>query len=395
MDVKKSRKKIELNKTKEGKHVNIFLIFTVTLVMLVLSVGSFLLPDREKSDNENRYLTQAPKFSVENVLEGKFESQLEEYLSDQIIGREKWIKIMSTTLKSIGYNDANGVYMLKDGRLIERKTQAEFREDRFRSNLEQITEMEKEVSEAGTEVRVMLIPTAAYSYRNEFNMSTNFDEEAALGEAEDVLGDIFIDLRDAFVPDSEHRDRYYYKTDHHWNYDGAEKGAEIYRSALGLADKEYEPEKLTGDFKGTLYSKVLLSEFIRDTISVPKETLDMKLRVTIGDEEYDSVYFMDRLENKDKYEVFLGGNYERVDIVNEEQGAGRKPRLLIIKDSFANSFIPFILDDFSEITMVDTRYFRQSVKDLALDGEYDQVLVLYSVSNFADEKMSLLNSVLQ
>ena len=129
--MKKSRKKIELNKTKEGKHVNIFLIFTVTLVMLVLSVGSFLLPDREKSDNENRYLTQAPKFSVENVLEGKFESQLEEYLSDLIIGREKWIKIMSTTLKSIGYNDANGVYMLKDGRLIERKTQAEFREDRF------------------------------------------------------------------------------------------------------------------------------------------------------------------------------------------------------------------------------------------------------------------------
>ena len=104
---------------------------------------------------------------------------------------------------------------------------------------------------------------------------------------------------------------------------------------------------------------------------------------------------MDRLENKDKYEVFFGGNYEKVDIVNEGSGSKAKPRLLIVKDSYANSLVPFILDDFSLITMVDTRYFRESVKDLALDGEYDQVLVLYSVSNFSEEKMSLNTSVLQ
>ena len=104
---------------------------------------------------------------------------------------------------------------------------------------------------------------------------------------------------------------------------------------------------------------------------------------------------MDRLENKDKYEVFLGGNYDRVDIVNEEEGALRKPSLLIVKDSYANSFVPFILDDFSHITMVDTRYYRDSVKDLALDEEYDQVLILYSITNFSEEKLDLNSSMLQ
>ena len=108
----KDKKKIVLNKTKEGKHVNIFLIFTMVIVMAVLSLGSLAAPDREKSDNENRFLTQKPKFSIENVLEGKFETQLEDYLSDQIIGRENWIKIMSTTLKSVGYKDVNGVYLM-------------------------------------------------------------------------------------------------------------------------------------------------------------------------------------------------------------------------------------------------------------------------------------------
>lgn len=389
------KKKIVLNKTKDGKHVNIFLIFTMIIVMAILSLGSLAVPDREKSDNENRYLTQKPKLSIENVLEGKFETQLEDYLSDQIIGRENWIKIMSTTLKSVGYSDVNGVYILDDGRLIERKTEAEFNSLRFRNNLGQIAEMNDEVSEAGTEVKVMLVPTAAHSYRDVANLSTNFDEEAAFAEARDALGDMLIDLEDAFIADKDAEGSYYFKTDHHWNYAGAEKGASAYRDSLGLSPKTWEAEELTRDFKGTLYSKVLLSERTRDVISVPKDSADIKVRVEIGDETYDSIYFMDRLENKDKYEVFFGGNYEKVEISNEEAGAGRRPILLIIKDSYANSFVPFILNDFSHITMVDTRYFRQSVKDLALDGEYDQVLVLYSVSNFSEEKMSLNTSVLQ
>lgn len=390
----KDKKKIILNRTKDGKHVNIFLIFTMIIVMAVLSLGSLAAPDRDKSDNENRFLTQKPKFSVENVLEGKFETQLEDYLSDQIVGRENWIKIMSSTLNSVGYSDVNGVYILDDGRLIERKTQAEFNSVRFKNNLEQIAEMNEEVSKSGAEVRVMLIPTAAHSYRNLANLSTNFDEEEAFIIARDTLGDILIDLEDSFVPDDNASDGYYYKTDHHWNYFGAEKGAAIYRDSLGLKQRDWEAEELTKDFKGTLYSKVLLSERVRDTISVPGDSVDMDVKVSIGDERYDSVYFMDRLENKDKYEVFLGGNYEKVDIYNEEPGAEDKPRLMIVKDSYANSFVPFIMDDFSLITMVDTRYFRQSVKDAVLDGEYDQVLVLYSVSNFSEEKMSLNSSLL-
>lgn len=390
----KDKKKIILNRTKDGKHVNIFLIFTMIIVMAVLSLGSLAAPDRDKSDNENRFLTQKPKFSVENVLEGKFETQLEDYLSDQIVGRENWIKIMSSTLNSVGYSDVNGVYILDDGRLIERKTQAEFNSVRFKNNLEQIAEMNEEVSKSGAEVRVMLIPTAAHSYRNLANLSTNFDEEEAFIIARDTLGDILIDLEDAFVPDDNASDGYYYKTDHHWNYFGAEKGAAIYRDSLGLKQRDWEAEELTKDFKGTLYSKVLLSERVRDTISVPGDSVDVDVKVSIGEKRYDSVYFMDRLENKDKYEVFLGGNYEKVDIYNEEPGAEDKPRLMIVKDSYANSFVPFIMDDFSLITMVDTRYFRQSVKDAVLDGEYDQVLVLYSVSNFSEEKMSLNSSLL-
>ena len=391
--MQEKRNNRQLNKTQSGRHVDIFLTFAVMIVMLAVIIGSAVLPDRDKSENENRFLTQAPSFSIEDILSGEYQEKLEEYLSDQIIGRDNWVKIRSSVLKSIGYNDINGVYILDDGRLIERKTQSEFNSVRFKNNLDQIVEMNEEVSEAGTEVKVMLIPTAAHSYRDLANLSTNFDEGEAYSYARDTLGDLLIDLENEFVPEED--TEYYFRTDHHWNYYGAEKGAAIYRDSIGLDKKTWEAEELTRDFKGTLYSKVLLSERTRDTIEVPQDSLDMKVKVSIGDDTYDSVYFMDRLENKDKYEVFFGGNYEKVEIVNEEAGARNKPRLLIVKDSYANSFVPFIMKDFSLITMVDTRYFRESVKDLALDGEYDEVLVLYSVSNFSEEKMSLNSSVLQ
>ena len=392
---KNQKKKIPLNRTKDGKHVGVFLIFSAIVIVLILSVGSLILPDVKMSENENRYLTQAPDLNLDDVLEGEYESKLEEYLSDQIIGREKWIKIMSRVSKDLGATDVNGVYILKDGRLIERKTESEFLIDRYKNNLDAVSEFEKEVSEGGTEVKVLLVPSAAYSYREEFNSSTNFDEKSAMNIAKETLGDTYIDFSDALMPDKDHPKGYYYLTDHHWNYSGAEKGAETYRENLGLDKRTYTPETLTEDFKGTLYSKVLLSERVRDSIEIPRETLDLKLRVTVEGEEYDSIYFMDRLENKDKYEVFLGGNYDRVDIVNEEEGALRKPSLLIVKDSYANSFVPFILDDFSHITMVDTRYYRDSVKDLALDEEYDQVLILYSITNFSEEKLDLNSSMLQ
>ena len=176
---KNQKKKIPLNRTKDGKHVGVFLIFSAIVIVLILSVGSLILPDVKMSENENRYLTQAPDLNLDDVLEGEYESKLEEYLSDQIIGREKWIKIMSRVSKDLGATDVNGVYILKDGRLIERKTESEFLIDRYKNNLDAVSEFEKEVSEGGTEVKVLLVPSAAYSYREEFNSSTNFDEKGS------------------------------------------------------------------------------------------------------------------------------------------------------------------------------------------------------------------------
>ena len=394
--MRKERKKIfEIKTVQDGQHVDVFLIFVFILIMVLLSVGSLLLPDREMSENENRYLTQAPKLSTGDILSGKFETQLEDYLSDQIIGRENWIKIMAGTLKDLRFKDVNGVYLMDGGRLAERLTQADFKIDRYIKNLKEIKTLREELDDAA--INVLLVPSAAYSYREEFNMSTNFNEKEALDTARAELGDMYIELDDKLMPETtaDGRKDCYFLTDHHWNYYGAEIAAREFRNRIGLEDRTWEPEELTRDFMGTLYSKVLLNERTRDVISVPEDSLDAKVKVTIEDEDHDSIYFMDRLEQKDKYEVFLGGNYDRVDIVNEDDSSKDKPTLLIVKDSYANSFVPFIINDFSKITLVDTRYYKQSVLDTAEDEGFDQVLILYSISNFSEEKMMLTETMLQ
>ncbi len=400
--MKTNKKKINLNKTEQGRHVNIFLIFAITLILAVLVIGTWATPDREKSDNENRYLTQMPELNVSDILEGKFETQLEDYLSDQILGRENWIKIMSATLEGIGYKDINGVYLFDEGRLAERITPMNFKTTRFDNNLNEIVKLDDELmsEDSDAEIKVMLVPSAAYSYRNRYNISTSYDEAAAFAKAKDTLGIMCVDIQDELMPvedvsaGEEGRSDYYYKTDHHWNYQGAWKAACIYDKLLGFEEEKYDPEELADGFMGTLYSKVLLNDRVRDKIEVPANSMNADVKVTIEGKEYDSIYFMDRLDNKDKYEVFFGGNYDRVDIKNQAKNAENKQKLLIIKDSYANSFVPFILDDFSEITMVDTRYFRESVKDLIIDEEYDQVLVLYSMNNFSEEKLNLTQKVL-
>ncbi len=375
------------------KQTNYILIIVTAVLLLFLTVASIIKPDVRMSENENRYLTKAPEIDIDDILDGSFEEQLEEYLSDQIIGRESWIKLTTGSMKALGSRDANGVYFLRNGGLAERITHSDFNYRRFLNNLESVSELKKSLEDEDIGLDMMLVPTSAFSYRYDQNLSTNFNEDLAMAAAEETLGETLIDLREDLTSDGEKE--YYFRTDHHWNYSGAEKAYEAYiKKVKGTEPGKYEPQTLTDEFRGTLYSKVLLDNGT-DEINIPSGSTEIPMEVTIEDKTYDSIYFMDRLDKKDKYEVFFGGNYDRVDIRLKDKDAAGQPKLLIVKDSYANSFVPFILKDFSTITMVDTRYFRGSVKDLAIDENYDRVLILYNTNNFSQEKMSLTSKLLQ
>ncbi|MCI8608384.1 MAG: hypothetical protein HFE73_01935 [Firmicutes bacterium] len=364
------------------------------LFLIFLSVGTLLKEDVSFSPNENRYLQEKPEFSGENILSGRFAEQAEKYLSDQIIGREGWVAGKSMTEAALGIFDMNGVYLCKDGRVVERFTEETFDWSQYKRNLQQISQLKEICDQEQIPLDLLMVPTAAYVYKDALPVhALTFDEDKAFAQAETIVQKSLIDLRKVLIDENKYPT--FFKTDHHWTGYGAFLAYQAYMERLGadvsqMSYEDTEPAALSDEFKGTLYSKVLLSTLGMDTIMTPSMALEANYKVSIEGKEYDSLYFNDYLKEKDKYAVYFGGNYDRVDVDTESENG---EKLLIIKDSFANSFVPYLLDDFHKITMVDTRFYRDDISALA--KEYDRVLILYSVSNLAEERLNLTQALLK
>ena len=98
--------------------------------------------------------------------------------------------------------------------------------------------------------------------------------------------------------------------------------------------------------------------------------------------EYDILYVRDFLNEKDKYSSFTGSN---VPIVKIETDVNTDKSLLIVKDSYAHSLVPFLSKHYSKITMVDMRYINTSLNDLINLDDYSQVLFMYNAVTFAED----------
>ena len=62
-----------------------------------------------------------------------------------------------------------------------------------------------------------------------------------------------------------------------------------------------------------------------------------------------------------------------------------KPKLLLIRDSYSDSLVPFLTPHFSEIHLIDLRYYKQSAVQYIQDNGIDMAVVLYSVPNFVSD----------
>ena len=146
-------------------------------------------------------------------------------------------------------------------------------------------------------------------------------------------------------------------------------------------------------FRGSLYSKILDADSAYDeiwTYGLQKDEAfgSKDCTVTIDEkQQLDSTYDDEKLQEKDKYAYFLGGNYGQVHIQNQKAASKAKGKnILIIKDSFANSFVPFVTQDYENIYMVDLRYYNGDVKAYLQEHEITDVLVLYNISNFISDR---------
>ena len=346
-------------------------LIAISTILLALSVGSFFLtPDRAFSENENRYLQLTPKLTWDNVMSGKFMTDAENYTGDQILLRDVWTATRSLLQRAEGKEDISSTYLGADGRYFAKVTDDSFDWDSLVKNAGYVRDFFD--ANSGKPCTALIVPSPAGVLRDALpENAPYFDEDRAFTALSDTLGDTLLDSRQTLSA----VDDPYYHTDHHWTTMGAQAVYGQWAAATGHTARSYDLTLASDHFRGTLYSKVLLPDSVYDSVYYAPE---ITVEGVVCDGEDGTLYDLSALEQKDKYELFLGGNYGKAVITT---GAENGRHLLLVKDSFANSFVPFLTGDYETITMIDLRYCRDNMRDLA--DEATDILVLTEMTNFA------------
>lgn len=362
----------------QEKLVGIIFILTLFLFLII----NVIVPDREKTVQENRMLATKPKFRLSSLISGDYDEKFEAYMDDQFVGRDMWRKLKVTVDRIGGSRLENGVYIGTNGQLLEQIEVAD--ENHLAANIKAIKSFSE--SQSKIPVRMMLVPDAVNVLNHSLPaLAKPEDQTQMFSMVRKDLGDS-VEWIDVSTELNKHKtEKIYYKTDHHWTTLGAFYAFQAAAPSLGIEGDlsgNYVSYAVSDSFNGMLASKsgVNLGEKEQIDIYVPTEE-DTDLIVDYVDEgkRSTSLYDSSKLKEKDQYTVFLGGNSSLLDIRTVSTST---KRLLLVKDSFANSFIPFLTPYYREIVVVDPRYYSGTINDLMDSYRISEVLFLYSGNTF-------------
>lgn len=373
------------------KKTKLIMALAFLLVIGFLTVAGWLTKDRDFSENENRYLAERPKFSIDNFMSGKFQDGLESYLNDQMVFRDQWITIKTAIQKACGDTDIGGAYVGKNGYDFEKILPEDVDEALLTRNTKAVAQFFDNCSQSIDPSRLsfLLVPTSGLVLEEELpDHAILFDQETCITQVGSAMADYnFIDVR-AILNEHDDGDIYYH-TDHHWTTDGAFLAYKEWCQATGhtfLGEDAYEKTVVADAFRGSLYSKILDYDSVYDKIwTMGKKGSTETFTVIADGKDIGGFYQPEKLQEKDKYTYFFGGNYGEVWIHKDSSNEGEQ-NLLVVKDSFANTFVPLIAEEYDNIYMIDLRYYNGNMNEYLFEHSVTDVLVLYNISNFVSDK---------
>ena len=364
-------------------------IVTIIFILYILffAIGSVIIKDRVFSDMENRNLAQFPKASAKSIFSGDYSDEFESYMSDQIIFKDFLVKLKVTENKALNQTYVNGTFFA-EGRYIRDYEENTAQIDKNVGFVNEFAQMNPELN-----ITWLMVPNASCIYKDCLPSNAVIDDQRKTMEhIKDKVDESIV-----FVDPSEElynaKDEYiYYKTDHHWTINGAYIGYKKLCDALKMEAvdvSEYNISVASDDFLGTLYSDAPVFNADKDKIII-YERKDGKYKVDYVDEGFsqDSLYNYDKLDIKDKYQVYLDGNHSIIRIYNEnnkskdknDDGEGKSDKIIVVKDSYAHCLLPLLADNYEEIIVVDLRYYHEkTVSDLAKEEGISDIIFINNI----------------
>ena len=186
----------------------------------------------------------------------------------------------------------------------------------------------------------------------------------------------------------KHRNEYvYFRTDHHWTALGAYYGYEAFCDAKGVIPISLDRHESVefDNFLGSFYNDTKKDKVLEknpDTIKayypISPDTSMVYTTTKGSSNSWEVIYDVSDYPSSIKYSTFIAGDNPFTVITNKNLQDGSS--CIVVKESFGNAFVPFLVDHYEKIYVVDYRYWEGSLIDLAKEKKVDDVIFLNNLS---------------
>ena len=383
------------------------------IMLLICCAALFLMPaDKDSFKSENRTQAKMPSLTSENVFSGEFANDFESYVNDSIAFRSKFTDASHFIESNKGITPPDGkvVYtdkdigtetvkkaclLIADGKIMEVFAENPTAEKTY---ADAINKVASEIDE-NIDVYSMLVPTQLEFAENVYKNIQN----SQLKAIERIYSMLLPRIKgvDVYSALKEHRDEYiYFRSDHHWTMLGSYYGYNAFMKEKGSATvskDNFEKKKVEGFF-GYLYEQYPDRSINPDVIEwydvskvLNPEMKMHSIREDGSEHDYTAPMFD---ETKNNYDLFMSSDHPYVEITNNQLLSGET--LLIIRDSYASVFVPWCVNNYKRIIMIDPRTYKENLRDVFHKYKIDDVLFLNyifttSFEDYCDKMIGIFN----
>lgn len=351
-------------------NISVFSLFLSAMLLLYV-----FLPKTDFSQLEKRYLQEFPEITVEKISDGSFGSEIEAYMADHMPARDLFVGLNSYYEQFVGQGHTSDIYLTKEDALVEAPVKINMAS--LEKNMKAINNFGKKLH---TTVDFMIIPSAGWASRD--NISGPANEYTDAEDIEKIYSMCSTDINTINVCNTFDSPLLYYKTDHHWNSLGAYTGYKMYAEAINKPYREKDEFNIekTPEFYGSTYSRAALWLTPPEELELWKCSENITVTNEADTKGHQGLFYRERLNETDKYTVFLDGNHSLVKIHNPD--AKTNETILVIRDSYSNCLGGFLCETYENVLLVDLRYYKKSISDLCKEENPDNILICYSLHNF-------------
>lgn len=384
----------------------ITLITFAVILALFFALVIIFPKDEAASVQENRPLAEMPEITLEKILSGEFSSEFENFLTDNVGFRSKFVNIGTKIENARGIQRkatgrivdlSNGARLvLNDGKIME-----VYRKDAEATNKYIATLNAYSTAFSGkSTLYLMLAPTQIEFDKSKYRELSDSEKETI-----DLIYSKLNNFKTVNVYDklkSNAGEYIYFRTDHHWTQRGAYLGYESIMQAKGEKAVDINDMKVVkkSGFLGYLYNQANVPEYseFADDIECFENKTNYTVKVTdkgldgIPAKYTTNIYCYPADDTSPTYAIFMGGDHSFAEIDTDIKNG---EVALVIKDSYANAVIPLLTNNYEKIIVIDPRSFEGTVTGLMSEYQIDDIIIInYVVSTILPQFIDSIAQVM-